>query len=83
MRAVEYSGAKCCFNICSGASLNGFINMLEDVICRAVETRTFVADSFDVLVSVSSNYLAREELPLDTINIYARWHRAHCRMEEI
>jgi UDP-glucose 4-epimerase len=64
VRAVEYSGAKNCFNISSGTgtSLNKLIGMLEDVLGKPVEVRYLPGRSFDVPVSVLSNDLARDEL---------------------
>ena len=64
VRAVEYSGAKSCFNVSSGAgiSLNELVVMLEGLIGKPVEVRYLPGRSFDVPVSVLSNALAQEEL---------------------
>lgn len=64
VRAVEYSGAKSCFNVSSGAgiSLNELVVMLEELIGKPVEVRYLPGRSFDVPVSVLSNALAQEEL---------------------
>jgi len=64
VRAVEYSDAKSCFNISSGAgtSLNELIGMLENVLGKRVEIRYLPGRPFDVPVSILSNDLARDEL---------------------
>jgi UDP-glucose 4-epimerase len=64
VRALEYSGAKRCFNISSGVgtSLNELIGMLEDTLGKPIERNYLPGRPFDVPVSVLSNDLAREEL---------------------
>jgi UDP-glucose 4-epimerase len=64
VRALEYSGAKSCFNISSGAgtSLNELIGMLENVLGKRAEIRYLPGRPFDVPVSILSNDLARDEL---------------------
>lgn len=64
VRAMEYSGAKSCFNISSGTgtSLNELIGMLEDMLGKSVDVRYLPGRAFDVPVSVLSNRLARDEL---------------------
>lgn len=63
-RAVDYSGAKNCFNISSGSgtSLNELLSMIREVSRQEVEVRYFPGRSFDVPVNVLSNDLARTEL---------------------
>jgi UDP-glucose 4-epimerase len=63
-RALAYSGPKSIFNISSGqgTSLNALIKLLEDVLGASIECRHFPGRPFDVLVSVLSNELARQEL---------------------
>ena len=64
VKAVEYSGAKHCFNISSGigTSLNELIGMLENIIGKPVEVRYLPGRPFDVPISVLNNDLARDEL---------------------
>jgi UDP-glucose 4-epimerase len=64
VRALEYPGAKRCFNISSGVgtSLNELIGMLEDMLGKPIERNYLPGRPFDVPVSVLSNDLAREEL---------------------
>jgi len=64
VRAVEYSGAKSCFNISSGTgiSLNELIGMIEDVLGKSIEVRYLPSRPFDTPVSVLSNFLAQVEL---------------------
>ena len=64
VRALEYSGAKRCFNISSGVgtSLNELIGMLEDALGKPIERNYLAGRPFDVPVSVLNNDLAREEL---------------------
>ncbi len=64
VRAVEYSGAKSCFNISSGngTSVNELIDMLEEVLGKPIERRYLPGRQFDVPVSILSNDLARNEL---------------------
>lgn len=64
VRAVQYSGARNCFNISSGVgtSLNELVGMLENVLGKPIEIRYLPGRPFDVPVSVLSNDLARNEL---------------------
>jgi len=64
VRAMEYTGAKRCFNIGSGtgASLNELICMIEEVLGKRIERNYLPGRPFDVPVSVLNNDLARKEL---------------------
>lgn len=82
VRALEYTGARFCFNIGTGVgvSLNELIGLLEDVLGKRIMRNYLPGRPFDVPVSVLNNDLAQKELQwtpkismLDGIVRTAKW----------
>lgn len=63
-RAVSYQGPHAVFNVSSGrgTSLNDLLDVIEQVLGRAVQRRYLASRPFDVPVSILSSELACQEL---------------------